>query len=1239
MEFDVEPYYDDFESDQGARDQNYMRILFRPGYAVQARELTQIQSILQNQIKSFGDHIFQDGSPVEGGQMTLDKGVRSINLAAGDSTLSDFNGKLIVNSSGTVSKKAIVVAVDDSTESSTQAGTLLVRYLTANKFTNSEALEVATDSTISATTLSSGAAGVGTIASINEGIFYVDGFFVYVPAQTVSLSSSSRTPSFRIGLEIDETIIDESTDTNLLDPAQDSFNYQAPGATRYQYNLLLSKRTLDSVDDSRFFELLRVENGIITKQVKYPIYSELSKTLARRTDDQSGSFTVKPFRATASADTSNTSNVLIKIEPGKAYVKGFEYETIGVTKLSVPKARGTSNSLSYDLTLEYGNYVTTCNLYSGNSGFFNTPTFPIVDLHVVNSGSINTFSSAAYSNTKIGTARIRNIEYQAANLYSTYLVDIATRPLLVNVFSTSANSSYFDLPSTFSRQNNAYTGAQVKVVSGTGSDSEIRKITSYVFDGTNRRAFVSKNFSASLDGTSNLSLIFDATEIESLVVAPAVFTANAFGTQNALTAVYPCMDILPTAKNDIGETILSTTELNKMVYNLPESFITKNSFQNMTFYHRKFINKLTSSNTFTLSAPTEITTSEEFPFASSPSTFISGISANRNILAVVKNKGSSSYSNGQILVFTDGSGSGNKVQTGASSNVLSFILSDTTASYSPALEVDFIVTVKQNNAQSSALKLKDLRGNTSITSLRSTDSPTNGTAVTNATEVRVDTSNGIIWFTNAASSIGTTLKTPSAKQSLYITDVIKILGIYDSQNAAQNVSSTNALNITDRYLFDSGQRDNYYDHATISLKRGATPPIGRVAVMCQYYVATGGASEGFFSTDSYPQTAYDSNRIPYYISEKYGTVSLRDVIDFRPARPSLTNSAFTVSGSKIPYPYQSMSIGQYSFYLPRIDKLVLTPDGEFKTIQGTSSPYPKVPVDSTDSLSLYNITFPAYTLYPRDISFEYIDNKRYTMRDIGKLEKRIESLEYYTALSQLESQALGQTVLYKNSAEKAKYGILADSFNGFDVADINSPDLACHISKNNMRPYIMTNPVEFNRKTASGSYAQNDKTFSISYTEEPCVVQNTATKWITVQPYQFANFVGALDLIPETDFWFSSQQNPEVIVSTTNTVSREQPGIPAAENLTTGTSTSASTIPTALQYVENGSNIYFPFVNWNVTFDAAGWGVMQDINWTAIAEASAVENSSAQTEAAQTPTGVGGSIGGGSESVFGGTKS
>ena len=59
--FNVSPYFDDYDEDK-----RFYRILFRPSVAVQARELTQAQTILQKQIERFGNHMFKDGSIVDG---------------------------------------------------------------------------------------------------------------------------------------------------------------------------------------------------------------------------------------------------------------------------------------------------------------------------------------------------------------------------------------------------------------------------------------------------------------------------------------------------------------------------------------------------------------------------------------------------------------------------------------------------------------------------------------------------------------------------------------------------------------------------------------------------------------------------------------------------------------------------------------------------------------------------------------------------------------------------------------------------------------------------------------------------------------------------------------------------------------------------------------------------------------------------------------------------------------------
>src|SRR5690606_16323820 len=70
------PYNNDYNEDA-----NYVQMLFRPEHAIQARELTQLQSILQNQVERFGQHMFVNGTPVLGGGIDF-MGVTTLNLAS-----------------------------------------------------------------------------------------------------------------------------------------------------------------------------------------------------------------------------------------------------------------------------------------------------------------------------------------------------------------------------------------------------------------------------------------------------------------------------------------------------------------------------------------------------------------------------------------------------------------------------------------------------------------------------------------------------------------------------------------------------------------------------------------------------------------------------------------------------------------------------------------------------------------------------------------------------------------------------------------------------------------------------------------------------------------------------------------------------------------------------------------------------------------------------------------------------
>ena len=100
--FNVQPYNDDYDALK-----KFYKILFRPAYAIQARELTQLQSILQNQLGNFGEHIFKDGSMVIPGSITVNSNYEYVRLQKkGTSTGKlDFPSENITNMTDLIGAK------------------------------------------------------------------------------------------------------------------------------------------------------------------------------------------------------------------------------------------------------------------------------------------------------------------------------------------------------------------------------------------------------------------------------------------------------------------------------------------------------------------------------------------------------------------------------------------------------------------------------------------------------------------------------------------------------------------------------------------------------------------------------------------------------------------------------------------------------------------------------------------------------------------------------------------------------------------------------------------------------------------------------------------------------------------------------------------------------------------------------------------------------------------------------
>jgi hypothetical protein len=1173
MDFNAEPYWDDFEATNGALEKNYMRILFKPGFAVQARELTQIQSILQNQVKQFGNHIFQDGSPVIGGHLTLDTAVNYVKLDKQyngvDIDLENFYGVTVFNT-GSPKTRAKVI----QTYSNTTDRTLMVKYIRGAGFTAGQTLTTA--ATNSANVTATSPTGVGSTVSINDGVFYVDGYFVSVAADTIVLDPYSATPSYRVGLQIEESIVTSSDDAALLDPAQESFNYQAPGADRYQYNLVLAKRTLDSVDDRRFFELLRVENGVITRQVSYPIYSELEKTFARRTYDESGNYAVKPFRINISANTpaglsENTETFIINVEPGKAYVKGFEFETIGTTKIPSTRARNTKSSKDYDLSVYYGNRLQLANVLGSANGIVFSEGLNEVDIHsTVNNAVTFGSGSAAYYSTRIGTAKLKNFDRTSDSvLYYSYLTDINFTPIISTANGTSANTLSVNFPAHFSSNANAYLGGTITLLDTTGAVGNSGKIINY--NTTTKVAVLDTAFKAIPANGDRFNLTLPLGAAKSIIIA----NTSSFAAANLQA------NVSDVSKDGTGNTVIEDANYDKMLFELPNYYIKYNSDVNVDLY-RRYVSKGVSFATN--GAATVTVTGQTFDFGTDGAT-VSSADVRENII-VVPTTGANV---GKILDMT---ASPRSVYRTSNTQISLYTDSGSGTSFTG----DVYLTTKVANANGSFRRQKTLVSSNSA--LTAGDTLSSATAVSGYSEVKLNASNGIAWFTtsNVVNNI------PGQKQSLFISDVISINKIYDSANLSHAPNTTNMVDITDRYTFDSGQTENFYNHASITLKPGAQPPRGQTAVLFDYFTHSG---TGYLSGFSYGTTLYNSEQIPLFKASSGKVYNLRDCIDLRPIRasgisvapyayananarvnvssggytvtantaltsnvltPPITtgtmirvgndirvvngvsnltsvsvNKAFSAavtngtieivtqnmsfSGSILQRPTDPMQL-DYDYYLPRIDKVVVTKDKEFKVLNGVPSLSPQEPFVGDDSMPIYTMYIPPYTASLRSIELNYIDNRRYTMKDISALDTRINNIENYVALKESESQIISDPPKSPTTPliNKPIYGTIVDEFNDLSIAD-QTTDFAASIESGLLGCYKYITP--FTLKPANNNNVR-DKFVTLGYTETPIATQKLATADGTqrVQSAMIAKYDGFLTLTPESDYFYSLEHQP-----------------------------------------------------------------------------------------------------------------
>ena len=502
INLNASPYFDDFDASN-----SYQRVLFKPGTPIQARELTTLQSILQDQVEQFGKHFFKEGSVVIPGQIAYDPDYFYVQIDANhlgvpvEIYLDALIGQTIKGQISGVKAKVVNYVTANASERGN--ATLYVKYSTGSEndegesgnqkttFEAGENLVVTQDvkyslSTIRsestfATTLLTDAVGEGSVAKIAEGVYFIRGFFVNVPSQSVILDQYGDTPSYRVGLFINEEITVASTENpDLFDNARGFSNFAAPGADRLKITTTLIKKSLDDLNDEDFIELLRIENGIVQKFVKESTYNVINDELARRTYDESGHYYVTPFKIdvkeslndgvgndgvylplqqTQSGITPSDDFLTLQISPGKAYVRGYEVETISTTALDVPKARTTELKENSSVPFTLGRQFELNNVHGSVPVGFSTATVKLYSERTATGGSA--------AGLEIGVARVydlklKNADYQDNSTpFIASLFDVQTYNY-INLNSTID----LTLPAYIEGKNSGAHGYLVEAVSG-----------------------------------------------------------------------------------------------------------------------------------------------------------------------------------------------------------------------------------------------------------------------------------------------------------------------------------------------------------------------------------------------------------------------------------------------------------------------------------------------------------------------------------------------------------------------------------------------------------------------------------------------------------------------------------------------------------------------------------------------------------------------------------------------------
>lgn len=477
----IDPYFDDFDASK-----KYYRVLFKPRFAVQARELTQLQTTLQNQIEQFGDNIYKEGSIIKGCNFTELRNLNYVKVVDGidptayierTETVDGIEKTYYYELESESGLKALIITASEGFQSrAPNLNTFFINYLNTSDsdqktFIADEGLSirewVITTQEVSGSTqetLTDNGIVVDSIAvaafsnpvgksfglTVSEGVIFQKGHFLFSDAQTIVVAKYvdpnaviAEPNNVSVGFIVDEEIVSSQQDTSLLDNANGSPNENAPGADR----LKLSPRLVAIVStvaesDPTFFSLSKYENGNATQIRDVSQFNSIASEMARRTYETNGDYITKDFKFGIKR---RLGSVVVTASPGVIYSKGYRVENKAERSFVVNEIseNGTKTQSNQPLTFDYGGY---CPIVSA-SGVVDIENFSIVRLLDTNEDEVGNAVVKNFTTDKLylfairmdGSNNFSSVKYVKKGTGSTGKIEITP-----TVIDSTKSSLIFD---------------------------------------------------------------------------------------------------------------------------------------------------------------------------------------------------------------------------------------------------------------------------------------------------------------------------------------------------------------------------------------------------------------------------------------------------------------------------------------------------------------------------------------------------------------------------------------------------------------------------------------------------------------------------------------------------------------------------------------------------------------------------------------------------------------------------